>query len=143
MKPERYTVAVDFDGVLHRYDSSWVNAHTIPDGPVSGAIEWLCETIQKMDIVIFSMRCKTWRGRRAVRRWLKIHAGLLWYDAPGFRGIADVTLSYTKIPALVYLDDRALRFEGTFPSVTEIRNARPWNKLPGYLRALPPEPAPQ
>ncbi len=31
---ERYTVAVDFDGVLHAYISPWVNAHTIPDPPV-------------------------------------------------------------------------------------------------------------
>lgn len=130
MKPknERYRIAVDFDGVLHSYDSPWVNAHTIPDPPVTGAIEWLHEVIQKMDVVIFSTRCKTWRGRRAMRAWLKLHAQGLWNEAPGFRGIEDVTLSYEKPPALVYLDDRAIRFEGNFPTVSDIHRARPWNK---------------
>lgn len=130
MKPkhERYTVAVDFDGVIHRYDSPWTKAHHIPDGPVEGAIEWLNETIQKMDIVIFSTRCKTWIGRWAVRRWLRKHAGTLYHEGPGYRGIEDVTLSYEKPPALVYIDDRAFRFEGTFPSISEIHRLKPWNK---------------
>lgn len=129
MKPsgERYTVAVDFDAVIHRYDSPWVNAHTIPDGPVDGAISWLHVTIQKMDVVMFSTRCKTWRGRRAVRRWLREQSGNLWHDGPGYRGIEDVRLTGKPI-ALMYIDDRGFRFEGTFPTVAEIHAARPWNK---------------
>lgn len=124
---ERYTVAVDFDGVLHSYKKPWVNAHTIPDPPIPGAIEWLAITIQKMDVVIFSTRCKTWRGRRAVRRWLKEHSGMLWYDSPAAQhGIEDVRLSYQKPPALVYIDDRAFRFEGVFPSVEQIHRLKPW-----------------
>lgn len=123
----RYTVAVDFDGVIHRYDSPWVNAHTIPDEPVDGAIEWLYRTLQTMDVVIFSTRCKTWRGRMAVRRWIKQHAGNLYCESPASIGIEDVTLSYEKPPALVYIDDRAWRFEGTFPTAQQI-HARPWNK---------------
>ncbi len=128
-KNERYTVAVDFDGVIHRYDSPWVNAHTIPDGPVDGAIEWLFSALIKFDVVIFSTRCKTWRGRRAVRQWLKKHSGGLYYESPGSRGIEDVTLSYEKPPALVYIDDRAWRFSGSFPTAAEIHAARPWNKV--------------
>lgn len=126
---QRYTVAVDFDGVIHRYDSPWINAHTIPDAPVDGAIEWLWFTMQKLDVVIFSTRCKTWRGRRAVRRWLKRYSDGRWYEYPGGGyGLEDVRLSYEKPPALVYLDDRAMRFEGTFPTVQQIHAAKPWNK---------------
>jgi len=128
-KTERYTICVDFDGVLHSYTSPWINAHTIPDKPVDGAIEWLFETIQKLDIVIFSTRCKTWRGRCAIRAWIKQHAQGLWYEPMGCRGIEEVKLSYKKLPALVYLDDRAMRFTGTFPTVNEIHQAKPWNKL--------------
>lgn len=123
---ERYTVAVDFDGVLHSYTSPWVNAHTIPDPPVPGAIDWLARAVQSFKVVIYSTRCRTWRGRRAVRRWLERHAGALWYDAPGAKGIEDVGLSYEKPPALVYIDDRAWRFEGRFPTKEEIHAARPW-----------------
>lgn len=137
-KDERYTVAVDFDGVIHRYDSPWVAPHVIPDGPVFGAIEWLFQTLQRFDVVIFSTRCKTWRGRRAMRAWLKKHADAIWYESPFTYGLEDVKLSYTKPPALIYLDDRAMRFTGTFPTADEIHAARPWNKLP---RVSPKEPA--
>jgi hypothetical protein len=132
MKPknERHTIAVDFDGVIHRYDSPWVAPHIIPDDPVEGAIEWLFRTIQKLDVVIFSTRCKTWRGRMAMRKWLKKHAGGAWNECMGTIGLEDIRFSYTKIPALVYLDDRAMRFEGKFPTVEEVHRARPWNKKP-------------
>lgn len=125
---QRYTIAVDFDGVIHAYDSTWINAHTIPDDPVDGAIEWLYEMIQKFDIVIFSTRCKTWRGRRAVRRWLKEHSGNWWFEGFGANGLEDIRLSYEKPPALIYLDDRAVRFSGTFPTASEVHQLRPWNK---------------
>jgi hypothetical protein len=119
---------VDFDGVLHRYDTPWIAPHVIPDGPVDGAIEWLHRTLQKFDVVIFSTRCRTWRGRRAVRRWLRQHGGMLWNESLGSLGLEDIVLSYEKPPALVYIDDRAWRFEGRFPTSNEIHNARPWNK---------------
>ena len=32
-----YSIAVDFDGVIHSYTSKWVAADVIPDPPVSGA----------------------------------------------------------------------------------------------------------
>ena len=125
----RYTIAVDFDGVLHSYTSPWVAPHIIPGPPVAGAIWWLWLTLQHFDVVIHSTRCQTWRGRRAVRAWLRKHAKAkgLWREETK-RGLEDVKLSYSKPPALVYLDDRALRFEGKFPSVDEIHRLRPWNK---------------
>jgi hypothetical protein len=49
---ERYTVAVDFDGVIHSYASPWVNAETIPDPPVDGAIAWLNEIADDFEVVI-------------------------------------------------------------------------------------------
>lgn len=136
MGSERRTVAVDFDGVLHRYDTPWIAPHVIPDLPVEGAIEWLHRTIQVYDVVILSTRCRTWRGRRAIRGWLQRHAGTLWYDAPGCRGIEEIRCTYRKVPALVYVDDRALRFTGSnWPSTDRIRGQVPWHKM----RAAPPE----
>lgn len=133
MKPknQRYTIAVDFDGVIHSYNTPWVARHVIPDPPVAGAIEWLWLTLQKMDVVIFSMRCHSWRGRRAVRQWLRQYSGALYHEDPaGGIGLEDLKLSATKPAALVYLDDRAMRFEGTFPTVEQIHRAKPWNKNP-------------
>lgn len=131
MKPknERYTVAVDFDGVIHSYTSPWVNAETIPDPPVPGAIEWLWEMSKRFEIVIFSTRCKTGEGRQAVQRWLFENCER---SAPldADPSSLPLRLKYTadKPPALVYLDDRAMRFEGVFPTAEEIHAARPWNK---------------
>ncbi|NNM31965.1 MAG: hypothetical protein HKO53_02815 [Gemmatimonadetes bacterium] len=129
MKERKWTVAVDFDGVLHSYTTPWLNAHTIPDPPVPGAIEWLHSTVQTFNVAIYSTRSKTWRGRRAMKAWLKKHAGNIYWEAPGFLGLEDVTFSAEKPPALVYVDDRAYRFTGdNFPTQDEIHNLRPWNK---------------
>ena len=126
---ERYTVAVDFDGVIHAYESPWVAPHVIPDMPVRGAIDWLHDTIQKFDVVIFTTRGKTWRGRWAVRRRLRRFSGFRWFDGAGSRGTENVVVTAVKPAALVYVDDRAYRFDGTnFPSASDVHRARPWNK---------------
>ena len=118
---ERYTVAVDFDGVLHSYTSPWVDAHTIPDPPVEGALAWLMTMARDFDVVIFTTRGKTSAGRDAVFRWL---------DAHGFDTALISAVTADKPPALIYLDDRAYRFEGpgTFPTAEQIHRAKPWNK---------------
>jgi len=122
------TVSVDFDGVLHQYDSPWVSPHVIPDPPVEGALLWLWRLVQAFEVVIFSTRCQTWRGRRAIRRWLQQQEPDLWQTTSAARGLEEVTVSYYKLPAIVYIDDRAFRFRGSFPRIEELRQMRPWNK---------------
>ena len=119
---KRYTIAVDFDGVIHSYVSPWVDAHLIPDPPVDGAIEWLKQIAESFDIVIFTTRGKTDEGRWAVRRYIQEHGD--WPEA------LSLQVTDSKPPALIYLDDRAYRFggPGTFPTADEIHQARPWNK---------------
>lgn len=132
-RPHRYTIAVDFDGVLHRYDSPWVKPHIIPDGPVEGAMAWLHKMIRDFDIVIHSTRARTWRGRRAMRRWLLKHCS---YEPVPLEvrehvncDLDLVKFSYKKPAALIYVDDRAYRFDGkNWPTKEEIHRARPWNK---------------
>ena len=116
---KRYTVAVDFDGVLHSYTTPWIAAETIPDPPVAGAIEWLNGIGDHFDVVIFTTRGKTAEGQRAVRHYLHEH---------GWRDAMNATVTAEKPPALVYIDDRAFRFEGAFPQAREIHALRPWNK---------------
>jgi hypothetical protein len=118
---ERWTVAVDFDGVLHSYTTPWIDAQTIPDPPVEGAIEWLNELLDHFVVMIFSTRAETDEGAVAIRAWLKEH---------GMKRYHEVGITAQKPKALVYLDDRAIRFEGpgTFPDAAAIHAARPWNK---------------
>lgn len=150
---KRYTVAVDFDGVLHSYTSPWVNARTIPDPPVPGAIGWLVEATKKFDVAVLSTRNFQWGGRRAMRKWLVGKIGLM-FVMEGMAGLSGsgselfngfmrldrrarrmakdvmkkVSFPRNKPAALIYIDDRAWRFEGTFPTVQEVYQARPWNK---------------
>lgn len=124
MKPEgeRYTVAVDFDGVIHSYTSPWAGPDVIPDPPVEGAMEWLQEMMEHFEMVIFTTRAKTLAGRWAVRRYIEENAD--WPEALSLRVTSE------KIPALMYIDDRGWRFEGpgTFPTRQQIHQALPWNK---------------
>lgn len=119
-KWERYTVAVDFDGVIHSYTTPWERADIIPDPPVEGAIEWLLEIAKKFQVVIFTTRAATTAGRLAVLGWLRMRGVHVQEDE----------ITSEKPAALIYLDDRAWRFEGpgTFPSAEQIHAARPWNK---------------
>lgn len=118
---KRYTLAVDFDGVLHNYDGRWKGHSSIEGEPVDGAIAWLREILDEFDVVIHTTRGATVLGQNAVLAWLE-RAGLELELYP--------TLHVTdeKPPALAYLDDRALRFQGVFPTAQEIHNARPWNR---------------
>lgn len=116
------TVVLDFDGVLNSYASGWTGSATdLPDDPTPGAqafVEDLFE--QGYDVVVASTRCHTERGRDEVARWLHYHG-----FAPELRVVAG------KPPGLVYVDDRALRFEGPgrWPSMDEIAQAAiPWGK---------------
>jgi len=128
MAKTRRTIAVDFDGVLHKYVSPWVAPHVIADGPVDGALPWLHQMIQTFDVVIFSTRCKTWRGRRAIRRWIREHSVDHHWSCTEARGLKFLRYSYKKVPGLVYVDDRAYRFEGSnFPTEKDVFRALPWN----------------
>jgi hypothetical protein len=109
-------IAVDFDGVINSYVSRWTGATDLPDPPVPGAIEWLAEMVRSFEVIIFTTRGQYPEAEAAIHAWLQKH---------GYCGcLPEVTNK--KPAALVYLDDRAIRFEGAFPSKEEIHRARPW-----------------
>jgi len=135
-----YSIAVDFDGVIHSYISPWEGAHVIPDPPVLGAFEWLERMAQEFHIIIFSTRCLTPEGCIAVKSYLtKHHDGVyhplyqrkMPWRQPGItpKVVDGFECTATKEAALIYLDDRAIRFDGSnFPSADDIQQALPWNK---------------
>jgi trehalose-6-phosphatase len=96
VEAKKNTIAIDFDGVIHRYSLGWQGMDNAYDPPMDGAAEALrslAETGHR--IVVFSSRDTT-----VIQNWLKKYA-LEQY-------VAEVT--NTKIPARVYIDDRAYRF---------------------------------
>jgi len=116
----RYTVAVDFDGVLHHADGPFV-AERVDGDPVRGAFRWLEAVQDRYEVVVLSSRARSLGGQEAIERWLVAHGPF-----GGIRATAE------KVPALIYVDDRAWRFTGqNFPSVGEIQGAKPWHMTSG------------
>lgn len=122
MSAFRPTICLDFDGVLHSYTSGWKGHAVIPDPPVPGAIEFIVDLLNAGFVVaICSTRCVRWSGRRAIRRWLRAHAG------GSLRGAIDnVRIVKAKPPAILTIDDRAVQFTGTFPTIEAVRAFKPW-----------------
>lgn len=120
--PERLTVAVDFDGVIHSYHSGWKGPLTIPDPPVLGAIEWLEKVTEQYNVAIYTARCAdSSEGWQAISIWLRKH-GL------SERALGHITFPVAKPHAVLYIDDRGFQFKGTFPTLDFIKGFQPWYK---------------
>ncbi len=90
------TIALDFDGVLHRYGEGWKDG-TIYDEPVVGAVDACWELRRRgYELVVFTAR----QGIAEIRTWLADH---------GFPE-KHMQVTNTKPPALFYVDDRGIRF---------------------------------
>ena len=99
-------IAVDFDGVIHRYSKGWQDG-AIYDPPMAGckeALENLME--QGCHIVIHSARKDT----AAIEEWMKKHQ--IPFDRFAEHG--------PKPYAHFYLDDKGLRFENWPQAVDDI-----------------------
>jgi len=129
-------LSIDFDGVLHRYDSGWVEPDFIPDPPVDGAIEWLIEASKAFELYIFSSRSSEKHGGagiRAMMTWLR-YWGRKWADGDmdklsAFNGMWNgLKWPQDKPPAFLIIDDRAITFDGTWPVIETLLAFKPWNK---------------
>lgn len=129
-------ICVDFDGVIHSYVSGWMGVACIPDDPVPGAIEWLEAHLPCPDAVcamapphngpivqIYSSRSKSFFGRRAMKKWLVKHGLHPSYISEGI-----LKFPTKKPAAFLTIDDRAICFNGQFPSTSEMMAFKPWNK---------------
>lgn len=121
-------LCLDFDGVIHSYDSGWKGADVIPDEPVEGAIAFMLGALHHFDVVIFSSRSNQPGGLRAMQTWLKTHAGNAWHESPCGAGLEDVRFVTEKPAAMVTIDDRAITFTGQWPLVADLLAFKPWNK---------------
>lgn len=114
----KQTVVFDFDGVIHSYSSGWCGTGCIPDPPVPGIKEAIFEIRSAgYECVVVSTRCATPEGAAAIKQWLHTHD--IMVDG----------VMKEKPPAIVYIDDRAICFDGRCDSLLEkIKNFKPWNK---------------
>ena len=114
------TVVFDFDGVIHSYTSGWQGVDVIPDEPVEGIENALKEIHEAgYEVVIVSTRCTDFVGEEAIIKWL-VKYGLICYVDK---------VCKEKPPAIVYIDDRAICFDGRPEKLlSKIESFVPWNK---------------
>ena len=109
-------VGIDFDGVIHKCSKGYYDG-TIYDEPVEGVEEGLKLLSQKYTLVVYTCKAKKDRGLvngktgvELVWEWLQKH-NLAQY-------VSKVTAE--KPRALVYIDDKALKFENWTSCLTEL-----------------------
>lgn len=113
------TIAVDFDGVIHSYEKGW------DDGTIYGtAIKGAFMGIRQLMNLGYSVYIFTSRNPMDVVNWMQEQTGekndeplayifkvkkIAWFtkfwESKDTVGVTD-----RKLPAVAYLDDRALRF---------------------------------
>ncbi|GEM_PF-1206549 len=155
MTDRKPILCLDFDGVIHAYTSGWKGVTRIPDPPVPGALQFIVAALDRFQVAIYSSRSRTWFGRQAMRAWLLKHlidlspntpqeAPDWWYRRVARTAFADpwseeviwaaknvcreILWAKHKPPATVSIDDRALLFDGTFPSLDMLASFQPLTK---------------
>ena len=126
MKP---ILCLDFDGVIHSYTSGWQGADVVADPPAPGAIAFLREAVNHFTVAVFSSRTHQPGGGQAMREWLGLHVlNERLNDQEDLAWVSAIEWPEHKPAALVTIDDRALTFTGIWPSMTELREFKPWNR---------------
>ncbi len=120
-------LCLDFDGVIHSYSSGWKGADNIPDPPVAGAMDFIRRALEHFKVAVYSSRSGQPDGIYAMRKWLRRH----WLEE-GLAGDLEMEIEWPteKPAALITIDDRAITFDGTWPSIDELKAFQPWNKRP-------------
>lgn len=125
-------LCLDFDGVIHGYDSGWKGATTISDHVTPGFFEWAEQAAQHFQLVIYSSRSKEPKAIEAMQFWLAAERKR-WRAAGGMHTIeTPLTFEFAseKPAAFLTIDDRAITFQGDWSILDPMALLafKPWNK---------------
>lgn len=140
-------IALDFDGVLHSYSRGYTGE--IPmDPPVEGA-QLFCEILLERgyEVVIFTTRAHPNLAKTKINRFVELarlndkdeweslgNKGLTlgvvgirqWLKHHGFPAkIVNTLITHKKEHADLFIDDRGLRFDGSFRAVLDFLTDNP------------------
>lgn len=118
--PIKKTLALDFDGVVHRYSKGWTTPDDCYDEPTPGFIDWLTLAEASFNVVIVSSRLASVAGHAAVRQWLAKY------------GLERLRTSTERPPAFLTIDDRAIMFTGNWADypMDILLEFKPWTERP-------------
>jgi len=112
-------IAVDFDGVIHEYERWKGDAHF--DDPIIGAKEHM-EKLKDdgWHVIVYTCRSNV----QNVKEFLEEHK--IPYDAINENKFQPPDLNPNKMFADIYLDDRCVRFDGSWSTAyTKIKSIYP------------------
>lgn len=113
----KQTVVFDFDGVIHSYVSGWQGVGVISDPPVKDIDKALKDIHEHYKVCVVSTRCASLEGRVAMINWCVKHDIYQYIDE----------FCVEKPPAVVYIDDRAICFNGKPKTLLKkIQDFKPW-----------------
>lgn len=95
-------VAIDFDGVIHKYSKGWQDG-SIYDAPIEGAFESI-DMFKRLGYQVVILTARPKEQHTDVLLWCAKHA--LEQNIV----LDDVPVTSTKPPASIYIDDRAISF---------------------------------
>lgn len=157
------TIAIDFDGVIHKYSKGWQDGD-IYDTPITDAIKSINELMTSgYAVFIFSTR-----NSRQIKKWLKQYSNQLMYMSPSdlqdqfypmcewdekwiaaeeakdrlqfklkvipfwkkfWNNTEYVGITKRKLPAHIYIDDRAIVFKGDWvQTMNELNNFKTYQQ---------------
>lgn len=126
-KSKKPVISVDFDGVLHAFTTPYNGDPTsIPDRAVPGAMQFLFAAAQHFEIHIHSGRSYDPIAIEAMREYIRVQ--WIAYHGRLMSEFYDLVWADAKPNARVHLDDRAIQFNGIFPTIKALLDFRPWNK---------------
>jgi adenylylsulfate kinase len=99
---KRKTIALDFDGVIHKYSEGFKGLENAYDGPMKD-VEYAFKRLKSEG---YTLKIMSSRPAHVIKKWL------IKYDLDQY--ISDV--SNFKFPATIYVDDRAFWFDKDDPN---------------------------
>jgi adenylyl-sulfate kinase len=107
---KRKTVAIDFDGVIHKYSQGFKGLDNAYDEPMEGTFQ----ALTKLKSLGFQLKIMSSRPAPVIEEWLEKY------------GMSELIseVSNHKFPATIYIDDRGFKFESwdQMDEIIEIMN---------------------
>lgn len=122
---QKYTIAVDFDGVIHGHSKGWHDG-TIYDPPVPGVAEALTKLRERFRVVVYSCRSydRLFDGVLEPNQVSQMTEYMNKHGIP----FDEIYVGHGKPVAYLYIDDRAVQFNGDWrATLRDVDSFQLWN----------------